>query len=65
MTGEVVEVECKIERETDMAMLVISTDTGVQEWVPLSQVSKIVRDPRTGLAVVTMREWVANKKGLI
>jgi len=65
MSGENVEVECKIERETEMAMLVISTDTGVRDWVPLSQVSKIVRDPRTGLAVVTMREWVATKKGLV
>lgn len=65
MSGEVVEVECKIERETEMAMLVTSTDTGVREWVPLSQVSKIVRDPRTGLATIRMAEWVANKKGLI
>lgn len=62
--GQEVEVECKISRETDAAMLVTSTDTGVQEWVPLSQVSKIVRR-KDGLAEVTMAEWIANKKGLI
>lgn len=65
MGTEQVEVECKIERETDMAMLVTSTDTGVREWIPLSQVHRITRDPRTGLATIYMAEWLATKKGLV
>lgn len=59
-----VELECKIDRETDAAMLIISTDTGVKDWVPLSCVSKIVRR-KDGMAEVVMEEWIAIKKGFV
>ena len=64
MSDREVVVECEIKRDTGNAILVVSTDTGVQEWVPLSQVSRIDHK-KDGLADVTMMEWIATKKGLV
>lgn len=64
MSDATVVVECQIKRDTGNAILVVSTDTGLQEWVPLSQVDRIDHK-KNGLADVTMKEWIAIKKGLV
>lgn len=61
-----VKIRCIIEFETDESIL-LRVD-GHSDWVPLSQVSKIVRDKKANAighqeGEVTMTAWIARKKG--
>ena len=63
--SDVIDITCKIHAETRIAFLV--SDTGEERdavWLPKSQV-EYGKNTRTGLAVVSMPEWLARDKGLI
>lgn len=51
-----------IERRTDNAIKLTHLDTGVVDWVPLSQVEEIHEQP-DGTVLVVMQKWIARKKG--
>ena len=52
----------QIEHRTDNAVRLTHLDTGLVEWVPLSQVEEI-HDQPNGTVLVTMKKWIARKKG--
>ena len=52
----------QIERRTDNAIKLTHLETGVVDWVPLSQVEEIHEQPN-GTVLVTMQKWIARKKG--
>ena len=65
--SDTVTIHCEIIRETAAAILICaeSQNTGEMQnfWIPLSQVTKIVR--ANGEDEVTMALWLANNRGLI
>ena len=50
-------------RETDEAILIDSDELSEQIWIPLSQVDRITRQPKSNAVEVTMTDWIAEKKG--
>ena len=51
-----------IERRTEKAVKLTDTDSGLIDWIPLSQVEEI-HDQPNGTVLVTMQKWIARKKG--
>lgn len=51
-----------IDRRTDNAVKVIHQETGIIEWVPLSQIEEIHEQP-DGSCLIIMQKWIARKKG--
>jgi hypothetical protein len=51
-----------IERRTDNAIKLTDIESGLVDWVPLSQVEEI-HDQPDGTVLVTMQKWIARKKG--
>lgn len=60
--SEVVDVEVGLVRETEKAWLVLSTDTGKQDWVPKA-LCELER--AQGLYTLTLPTWMAIEKGLV
>lgn len=52
----------RIEHRTDKAVRITQIDTGLVEWVPLSQVDQIDEQP-DGTYVIIMSKWIARTKG--
>lgn len=52
----------KIDYRTDKAIKVIDIESGVVDWVPLSQVDEIHEEP-DGTFTIVMAKWLARKKG--
>lgn len=38
---------------------------GTAKWVPKSQVISVSKTEKQGVVIVTMKEWIARKKGFI
>ena len=60
--GQFIEVHktenaCLLKREGD--------DDDMAEWVPFSQIDKVLRKPGTNVVEVTMSAWIAKKKDFI
>lgn len=51
-------------RETENAILVELED-GSEVWIPFSQVSSIVREPKGGEVTLTISRWIAGQKGML
>ena len=58
----VVEVEGKVERETEKAYLFLADEWDEADWIPKSQVRAYSK--RNGTEILTLTEWIAKKKGL-
>lgn len=52
-------------RSTDMAVLLHREDEGDAQWVPYSQIDKIVRSKTSKAVNVTMSAWIAKQKSFI
>jgi len=61
MKSDLVDIKCRVIRETDKAWLV--DDGRRREWLPKSQCEIEFVSER--LSVATMRQWLARDKGLI
>lgn len=57
-----VTVECRRERETDAAVLIV-VDDETPVWIPLSQVESMHFDGR-GNGTIVISDWIATQKGL-
>jgi hypothetical protein len=61
-----IEIDCRIVTETDAAILIVVPGNDEEIWVPLSQVSCIVRgNDAAQRDRITMTRWIADKKGLL
>lgn len=63
MSNEVKLDGIEIVHETDNAILIRYAD--IEDWIPLSQVSKITRHIEPGRSSIVAAEWILNKKGFV
>lgn len=69
LAKDVVQISCKIKKETEKAILIEALDPDSNEakdyWIPLSQTYEIHRTfETTGHDTLVISKWIAETKGL-